>query len=436
MRDLAIRARGVGKSYQVYASQRDRLLHALWTSYRAGVEEVRALEGVNFEVPRGEAVAVIGRNGSGKSTLLQILTGTLVPSEGSVEVSGRVCALLELGSGFNPEYTGRENAVMNGLLLGLGRGEILDRMDDIVAFADIGEAIDRPVKTYSSGMTMRLAFAVQAFTDPDILLIDEALAVGDFFFQQKCFRHLRSLRDKGVTVVLVSHDMAAVRDLCPRSLLLKDGRVAFAGDSLDAIRLYLGEVAAGIRDEAKETRSSPLAADGSIWIRPPLDAYGESAAKGQLLSVSLFDARGAPLLQARIGDEIAVRVAYRSLCDEPLDVNVVLRNRYDQVVTVVSSHTARLAAPVLRPGEEAAFEVRMRMMLEAGRYSLVAGLAQAAPGGGTGTVIEETPSLGPVEVSWDYAREVPPFYGMFGLETTARFVPPVGASIPLEEAAR
>ncbi|MGZ5088805.1 MAG: ABC transporter ATP-binding protein, partial [Usitatibacter sp.] len=170
MDDIAIAVRDVAKRYQVFSSERGNLLHTLWPGYRAGMQEIWALQDISFEVRRGDSVAVIGRNGGGKSTLLQILAGTLTPTRGEVRVNGRVSALLELGSGFNPEYTGRDNVMLNGLLLGLSRQEILRRFDEIAAFADIGDAIERPVKTYSSGMMMRLAFAVQVLTDPQILV--------------------------------------------------------------------------------------------------------------------------------------------------------------------------------------------------------------------------------------------------------------------------
>jgi lipopolysaccharide transport system ATP-binding protein len=241
MADLAIRARAISKCYSVYETQRARLLHAVWPARGAGVHDVWALRDVDLDVQRGQSVAIIGRNGSGKSTLLQILTGTLMPTSGEVAVSGRVSALLELGSGFNPEYTGRDNVMMNGLILGLDRREIARRFDEIAAFAEIGDAMDRPVKTYSSGMLMRLAFAVQVLTDPAILVIDEALSVGDFFFQQKCLGYIRSLVDKGVTLLFVSHDMGTVQNLCEQAVYLRDGRVKFAGEAHLAIRAYLAE---------------------------------------------------------------------------------------------------------------------------------------------------------------------------------------------------
>jgi lipopolysaccharide transport system ATP-binding protein len=204
--------------------------------------EFWALKDVSFEIKKGETVGIIGRNGSGKSTLLQMICGTLTPTDGSVEVNGRVAALLELGSGFNPEFTGRENVYMNAAVLGLTQAEIDARFDEIVVFADIGEFIEQPVKTYSSGMMVRLAFAVIAHVDADILVIDEALAVGDVFFQQKCMRYLRAIQDNGGTVVFVSHDTAAVVSLCDRAILLSHNMNAVVGSTNEICKIYIENV--------------------------------------------------------------------------------------------------------------------------------------------------------------------------------------------------
>ena len=424
MSDIAVSVREVSKRYHVFSTRRAQLVHALFDRGGPHAREVWALRDVSFDVRRGDTLAVIGRNGGGKSTLLQILTGTMVPTSGSVEVRGRVSALLELGSGFNPEYTGRDNVVMNGLLLGLTRAEILRRFDEIVAFAEIGEAIDRAVKTYSSGMMMRLAFAVQVMTDPEILIIDEALSVGDFFFQQKCFGYIRGLRARGVTLVFVSHDMQTVRDLCNTGLFLKGGRVDYFGDNMEAIRRYLahGEQAAAARapGAAATGDAGVLAIHRPIWSRPVAEA--PRGAKGRLLAVGVYDAAGEPAVAARIGEPLVFRVHLRAFCGEPLHVSLVIKNKYDQVVTVVGSYTLRVAPPCLAPGQEAVFEARVNPMLEAGNYSFSVVLGQAAQVGEAGVVVDETPLLGPLQVLWDYHRDIPPFFGLFGLEASARFV--------------
>lgn len=244
--DVVIRVEGLSKHYQIYDTPRDRLkqfvLPRLQRLSRRPVRqyfhEFKALDDISFEVRRGETVGVIGRNGSGKSTLLQIICGTLAPTTGNVETRGRIAALLELGSGFNPEFTGRENVYLYASVLGLKTDEIAARFDSIEKFADIGEFIEQPVKTYSSGMVVRLAFAVIAHVDADILVIDEALAVGDAFFVQKCMRFLRRFMEHG-TILFVSHDTSAVVNLCNHAIWLAHGRICFQGSSKDASERYL-----------------------------------------------------------------------------------------------------------------------------------------------------------------------------------------------------
>lgn len=224
--EIAISVRNAGKKYMLYDRPQDRLKQSLfWRWGRSYGREFWALRDVSFEVRRGESVGIIGRNGSGKSTLLQIIAGTLQPTTGTVEVKGRVAALLELGSGFNPEYTGRENVLMNGAILGLSRREMEERYEDIAAFADIGEFIDQPVKVYSSGMAMRLAFAVQLVVPKEILIVDEALAVGDEAFARKCLRAMEEFQDSGGTILLVSHDTQTINRRCQEAILLVRGRM-------------------------------------------------------------------------------------------------------------------------------------------------------------------------------------------------------------------
>lgn len=236
--DVAISVKNISKCYLIYDRPQDRLKQSLWRGRRRYYREFWALKDVSFEVKKGETMGIIGRNGSGKSTLLQIIAGTITPNSGEVRVSGRVAALLELGSGFNPEFTGRENVFMNGAILGLDRKEMEQRFDDIAAFADIGEFIDQPVKTYSSGMVVRLAFAVQAFVPKEVLIVDEALAVGDELFQRKCFAKIEEFKKKGGTILFVSHDGAAVVQLCNRALLLESGELVLSGPSKQVVNLY------------------------------------------------------------------------------------------------------------------------------------------------------------------------------------------------------
>jgi len=236
--DIAIKVENLSKCFHIYDRPRDRLLQLFARGSKQYYREFWALKDVSFEVKKGETVGIIGRNGSGKSTLLQMICGTLNPTHGSIQTAGRIAALLELGSGFNPEFTGRENVYLNATVLGLDKDEVDTRFDDIAAFADIGDFIEQPVKNYSSGMIVRLAFAVQAMVDPDILIIDEALAVGDEKFQRKCFARLEELKSKGVSILFVSHSAASVIELCDRALLLERGNRLMYGTASHAVRAY------------------------------------------------------------------------------------------------------------------------------------------------------------------------------------------------------
>ncbi|HEY0563586.1 MAG TPA: ABC transporter ATP-binding protein, partial [Methylophilus sp.] len=255
--DVLIEVKDLKKCYEIYTSPRDRLKQLILPpllrlfgkvanlilpnrpiSTCKYYREFWALDGVSFRIRRGETFGIIGKNGSGKSTLLQILAGTLTPTSGEVKVNGRVAALLELGSGFNPEFTGKENVFLNAQILGLTQKEILGKYDQIIEFADIGEFIDQPVKTYSSGMFVRLAFAVQAHIDASIVIIDEALAVGDVFFRQKCYARLEALKSQGAAIILVSHAMTEIEQFCEKALLLTQGQQRFIGVSSEASKYF------------------------------------------------------------------------------------------------------------------------------------------------------------------------------------------------------
>ena len=273
--ETAIRARNIGKMYHIYSRPQDRLKQMLfWRFGRNYGREFWALRDLSFDVAKGETVGIIGRNGSGKSTLLQIVTGTLAPTMGEVQVNGRIAALLELGSGFNPEFTGRENVYLNGAILGLSREEMAARFSEIAAFADIGDFIDQPVKTYSSGMVVRLAFAVQAHVQAEILIVDEALSVGDVFFQQKCFTHIRRLQRERVTILYVSHDLVSIQNICGRAILMEEGAAVFEGNPHEASTGITGSSASKLatghgntgrnRPGRSVRRSMPLQSCGTL----------------------------------------------------------------------------------------------------------------------------------------------------------------------------
>ena len=292
--DWAVRVRNLCKTYQLYDRPTDRgkqwIMPALGRCLGQAVpsyhREVPALEDISFEVQKGESLGIIGRNGSGKSTLLQLIVGTVTPTKGCVKVDGRIAALLELGAGFHPEFTGRENVTLNAALLGLSRREIDDQLDDILAFADIGSYIDQPVKTYSSGMVVRLAFSVITHVNADILIIDEALAVGDAFFVQKCMRFLRAFMDRG-TLLFVSHDSAAVLSLCRKALWLQHGRVASIGESKGVCDRYLhGEHEAGPSSQGVSVCTQPSISHGIDHAPAPRNESESSNYDGRSLPVN------------------------------------------------------------------------------------------------------------------------------------------------------
>ena len=269
--DIAIRASKLGKCFQIYNTPHDRLRQFIAPRLQrlAGrppkqyFREFWALNEVSFEIRKGETVGIIGRNGSGKSTLLQIICGTLSPTIGVVETNGRIAALLELGSGFNPEFTGRENVYMNAAVLGLRREEVDARFDTIAAFADIGQFIDQPVKAYSSGMMVRLAFAVAINVDPEILIIDEALSVGDELFQRKCFSRIEAIRDQGATILFVSHSGSAIVELCDRAILMDTGEKLAVGPPKQIVGRYQKLIYAPA-DKQEELRSQIRRADTDV----------------------------------------------------------------------------------------------------------------------------------------------------------------------------
>jgi len=396
--DLAsavIRVRGLSKCYQIYARPEDRLKQALLPRFQRLVggkgssyfREFWALHDVSFDVRRGETLGVIGRNGSGKSTLLQIICGTLTPTEGTVEVLGRVAALLELGSGFNPEFTGHENIYMSGAVLGLSREQIDARYDDIIAFADMDDFIGQPVKTYSSGMFIRLAFAVIAHADADILVIDEALSVGDVFFSQKCMRFLRKFQETG-TVLFVSHDAGAVVNLCDRAIMLDHGRLAIAGDSKSVTEAYHavaaysqpvqraeGQQASGdsgdVDPRAELIARSHLRNDIEVFrFDPDKSRFGDGSAK--IVSARLVNQQDRQIAWIVGGELARLEITVRAV--KPLHSPIVgffLKDRLGQHLIGDNSYLAYLDTPVtLAPGQglEACFEFTMPI-LPRGQYS-------------------------------------------------------------------
>jgi lipopolysaccharide transport system ATP-binding protein len=365
----AIAVRGVGKCYQVYDRPQDRLKQALWRWRRTYYREFWALRDVSFEVARGDAVGILGRNGSGKSTLLQIIAGTLTPTEGEVEVRGRVAAMLELGSGFNPEFTGRENVFLKGAILGITAREMEARFDDIAAFADIGRFIEQPLKTYSSGMGARLAFAVAFSIDPEVMIIDEILAVGDIGFQQRCLGRLRQLRDAGLTMLFVSHSTEAVRSVCEKGLLLIDGRTVCFGEAQRATDLYLRHIQEQTNREALE-QESELARPVPFAVEVAGDTrYGTGQV--QIEGVEVLDAHGAPSRAFRFGEPVTLVATLRShAAARDLSVSFLVRDMTGVNLMGTTTFDERVALPPLAAGARVRIGFRFENNLRAGSFGV------------------------------------------------------------------
>jgi lipopolysaccharide transport system ATP-binding protein len=369
----------VSKMYRIYDRPADRLKQMLlgrmgWSYGR----EFWALRDVSFELRKGETVGIIGRNGSGKSTLLQIIAGTLTPTEGVVTVEGRVAALLELGTGFNPEFTGRENVLTTGAILGLASDDMERRFDEIASFADIGEFIDQPVKYYSSGMFVRLAFAVQACVDPDILIVDEALSVGDIFFQQKCAKRFQDLMDRGTAILLVTHDTQAVARLCNRAILLADGRTECSGEPKFVLERYTA-LRRGSRI-ATTSASDPVVhprADTATPL-PPIPAQAPRHGEGgcHITGAALQGPEGQAKHVVEQGEEIRVIVEF--ICDRdgiPPNVGFQMLDRLGNLI--FGTNTFMLSQAMAPPDAGSSVRVCFAMpaLLGVGEYTLSVAVA-------------------------------------------------------------
>ena len=310
----AIRADSVGKRFRLFASRRDRLVEAIHPLRRSFHEPFWALRDLSFEIPSGQAVGIVGRNGSGKSTLLQIIAGVMQANTGAVSVSGRVSALLQLGAGFNPEFSGRENALLNGVLLGMPEAEMRERIPEIESFAELGRFFDQPVGTYSSGMFLRLGFAVAMSVRADILVVDEAIAVGDAAFRFKCFEKIREFRAAGGTLVLVSHEKELMLRHCERGILLDQGRVIMDGPINDVLNHY-DRIRFDRRTRATVVAEAEPATPGSVgldtcahYIR---EHFHAGDGRAQLIELELLHESGARVDKVRPGDRLHLRAEYR-----------------------------------------------------------------------------------------------------------------------------
>lgn len=432
---VAVSLRNVSKLYKKYKHPTDRLKQALFPKRKYGLE-FWALKDIDLTIPKGRATALIGRNGAGKSTLLQIIAGTLSPTTGEAFVNGRVAALLELGSGFNLEFTGRENIFLNARLLGLKTIQIKEKLDEIIEFSEIGDFLDQPVKTYSSGMKVRLAFSVYVAIEPDILIIDEALSVGDIFFQQKCFQRMDDLLQNNKTILFVSHNLGLVKNFCKTAYLIDHGKIMFYGSSSDVIgRFY--KIKNRYQNTDRKNKNSDLTKNrsvglisnkkhihtsiqkvieltqDSIWRLANLS--GIEAAESRILAVSILEQSLIPNTICLIGDTLKFRVYFSTGNLDSFHVGIAVKNKYDRFIFRGGSYFTGQSALSAIDEKIQCFEIDLGFNIEAGSYTVMFSLEQPTLTPNETNKICSSPWIGPVEVRWDYRAQKAPFLGMVGL---------------------
>ncbi|MBR7089258.1 MAG: ABC transporter ATP-binding protein [Lachnospiraceae bacterium] len=360
--EFAVRATKIEKRYKLYERNRDRMLDALGLSGKKERFKFHyALKGVDFEVKKGETVGIIGTNGSGKSTLLKILTGVLTPTAGEVEVNGRISALLELGAGFNMDYNGIENIYLNGTMMGFSKEEIDKKLDDILSFADIGDYVYQPCKTYSSGMFVRLAFAVSINIDPEILIVDEALSVGDVFFQAKCYRKFEEFKKKGKTILFVSHDLSSISRYCDRVYLLNNGEMIGSGSPKEMIDKYKQILAGGDQAKIAETNENDVL------------EYGNG--KAFIKEFAITDSKGIRTNAVEKGTEYTVTMKVR--IDDDIQAPIFacsVKNVRGVEITGTNTLVSKTFNESVKKGDEIEISFTQKMMLQGGEYLISLGV--------------------------------------------------------------
>ncbi|MDR6918658.1 lipopolysaccharide transport system ATP-binding protein [Pseudomonas sp. 3296] len=387
--DIAIKVENLNKCYHIYDKPHDRLKQMLMRGRRQYFQEFWALRDVSFEIKKGETVGIIGRNGSGKSTLLQMICGTLNPTSGSIQTQGRIAALLELGAGFNPEFTGRENVYMNGAILGLTEDQVDARFEEIASFADIGNFIEQPVKTYSSGMFVRLAFASNIMSRPEIMIVDEALSVGDMNFQAKCMTALTRIQDNGATILFVSHDVGSVKSLCSRGVYLERGQVITVGPAAEVAERYIrtmreemneehrkfsrvsaafGEKPARSVDQVMTVDEPGFKRSAEFDKRVAQFRYGSGEVK--VASVELLDSKGEDLTFVEFNQDVKVKVYFEAFAEKSISVNFsVFDEKKNNIVGCGFPHADQPYLVTRNNGKYLA-EYSLKLPLQEGIYSL------------------------------------------------------------------
>ncbi len=400
MSEYAIRVKNVSKVYKLFEGNKDRVLDALSLSKKKRYKEHYALNNMNFDIARGETVGIIGTNGAGKSTILKIITGVLSPTDGEVVINGRISALLELGAGFNMEYTGIENIYLNGTMIGFTKEEIDERLDDILAFADIGDFVYQPVKTYSSGMFVRLAFAVAINIDPEILIVDEALSVGDVFFQAKCYKKFEDFKKMGKTILFVSHDLTSIARYCDKVILLDHGRKLDEGTPKEMVGLYKRILAGknpsargvmvsdesgvvssasdgkdSITEDQNQSGDSERTANNEIlWkanydINPNVDEYGNGEA--EIIDFAVMDDLGDCSNNIVKGSTFTIKSKVRFNNDvvDPI-FTYTIKNIHGTAITGTNTMFERASVGTAKAGETYVASFEQEMNLQGGEYLL------------------------------------------------------------------
>lgn len=391
--EIVISLNNISKCYKRYARPVDRLKEILLPG-KSHAQEFWALKDISLEIPKGETLGIIGQNGSGKSTLLQIIAGTLTPTTGDVFVNGRISALLELGSGFNPEFTGRQNVFFNGHILGLKKKEIEAKFDDIAAFADIGEFIEQPVKTYSSGMFARLAFSVAAHCNPNVLIVDEALSVGDIFFQQKCYKFIEELRENGKSIIFVSHDTGAILKLCGKALLIEHGLIKYSGSPQEIVSKYM-EMYYGhfprLRPKApkfQKKKSDTLVKSNDSKIEkniivpsefteefPGINRYGTHV--GLIAGTAITDLEGKSKSIFYIGEDALLSIKLNTHSSDicPLNVGFQIKDRFGQLIIATNTYLLSEDMDDVEFGEPIICQFKINLPILSQQYTVNAAVA-------------------------------------------------------------
>jgi lipopolysaccharide transport system ATP-binding protein len=421
--EIALRLNNVGKRFRTYSTPGRRLAAAFVPSLVSS-EDTWAIRGVNLEIRRGEFFGIIGPNGSGKSTLLKMIAGSLYPTEGEITTYGRVLALLELGAGLNPELTARQNVAYAATMLGMPADYGRENMSAIEAFADIGPYFDRPMKLFSSGMFVRVAFALYMFLDPEIFIIDEALSVGDIFFQQKCAEAMRRLVSRGTTIILVTHDTAAVRAMCDRAALIRHGQCVAIGDPGEIVNLYHATLVRTDLTAAPPPTSEAAPVKDDLWRntvrRESILHQGTRITTGamEILGLRVSSSDDHPTLMVRTRDVLRIQmsVAAHATIVAP-NLGISIADRFGTLIFAVSNLNARVALPSMAAGEVVDIEFELQINLAPGSYTLT---AVAADKYGTdvpnsGVFHDQYEGLGPIKVFWD--EPMAPFYGVADLPT-------------------